>query len=130
MRTTEQPSGFLRLFYKTTKISAILISVVLIVSLSSNSYFLNYHACSTGPPVDECTLGLHDCDSKANSSCVDTRFYYKCECNPGFRETDDSQCEGVCIRIHITCRSILSQNSLSNDQILTYVCLVFNSMFS
>ena len=98
MRTTEQPSGFLRLFYKTTKISAILISVVLIVSLSSNSYFLNYHACSTGPPVDECTLGLHDCDSKANSSCVDTRFYYKCECNPGFRETDDSQCEGICMR--------------------------------
>ena len=53
-------------------------------------------------PVDECSLGLHNCDRNANLSCVDTRFSYKCECTTGFRKTNSLGCEGKIMRLIAT----------------------------
>ena len=51
-----------------------------------------------GPPVNECSLGLDDCDG--NSTCTDTRFYFECKCNPGYKDTGSGMartgdCEGM-----------------------------------
>ena len=35
-----------------------------------------------GPPIDECALGLHDCDPAA--VCNDTRYYFTCTCMPNW----------------------------------------------
>ena len=39
--------------------------------------------------VDECALGTSNCPG--NSACVDTADFYRCECNPGFKQ-DGQNC--------------------------------------
>ena len=68
--------------------------------------------------MDECALGLHECDTSANITCVDTRFYYKCECLPGFKNTgtdDNLICEGKAIA------RLISDTSL--HQIRIFKCI-------
>ena len=52
--------------------------------------------CLSGPAVDECSMGLHDCD--VGAFCTDTRYYFKCQCYPGYIQTGmarTGECKGI-----------------------------------
>lgn len=61
----------------TQNISASLINSSNAAELAENATF-SYETC---PDVQECELGIDQCDS--NSTCINTADGYLCECNQG-----------------------------------------------
>jgi len=55
--------------------------------------------------LDECTLGLDDCDTFA--SCINTNGSFRCECMEGFQDT-----ERICTKYH--CRNQTNRATSSN----------------
>ena len=59
----------------------------------------NHIIMHAGPDVDECAMGIDNCDS--NAECMNTEGSFNCTCNPGYTG-DGLLCNGMAIQGNVT----------------------------